>query len=163
MSVVYWIKLQVSALPGCYWSEMCLKNRTDIAEIYYIKEKDLFGDHLQIDDCYKAVFIQKKWSFQRGQMGMKILHLNMNHTRECITVPRSRQFLEKSVADPDFQLKRVGEAGRSSRPLNKEGGGWPPKNFFSALRASFRSKNKVGPGPPDSSAGSATENSEQNS
>ena len=96
-------------------------------------------------------------------MGMKILHLNMNHTRECITVPRSRQFLEKSVADPDLQLKRVGEAGRSSRPLNKEGRGRPPTNFFSALRASFRSKNKVGPGPPDSSAGSATENSEQNS
>ena len=61
MSVVCWINLQVSALPGCYWSEMCLKNRTDIAEIYYIKEKDLFGDHLQIDDCYKAVFIKKKW------------------------------------------------------------------------------------------------------
>ena len=98
-----------------------------------------------------------------GQMGMKILHLNMNHTRECITVPRSSQFLEKSVADPDLQLKGVGEAGRSSRPLNKEGRGRPPKNFFSALRASFRSKHKVGPGPPDSSAGSATENSEQNS
>ena len=63
-------------------------------------------------------------------MGMKILHLNMNHTRECITVPRSSQFLEKSVADPDLQLKRVGEAGRSSRPLNKEGRGRPPKNFF---------------------------------
>ena len=99
-----------------------------------------------------------------GQMSMKILHLNMNHTKECISVPRSSlQFLEKSVADPDLQLKRVGEAGRSSRPLNKEGRGRPPKNFFSALRASFRSKHKVGPGPPDSSAGSATENSEQNS
>ena len=63
-------------------------------------------------------------------MGMKILHLNMNHTRECITVPRSRQFLEKSVADPDLQLKRVGEAGRSSRPLNKEGGAASKKFFF---------------------------------
>ena len=95
-------------------------------------------------------------------MGMKILHLNMNHTRECITVPRRSQFLEKSVADPDLQLKGVGEAGRSSRPVNKEGG-VASKNFFFGLRASFRSKNKVGPGPPDSSAGSATENSEQNS
>lgn len=48
------------ALPGCYWSETCLKNRTDIAEIYYIKEKDLFGAHSEIDDCYTAVFIHKK-------------------------------------------------------------------------------------------------------
>ena len=63
-------------------------------------------------------------------MGMKILHLNMNHTRECITVPRSSQFLEKSVADPDLQLKGVGEAGRSSRPLNKEGGGGLQNIFF---------------------------------
>ena len=69
-------------------------------------------------------------------MGMKILHLNMNHTRECITVPRRSQFLEKSVTDPDLQLKGVGEPGRSSRPLNKEGG-WPPKNFFSALGPHF--------------------------
>ena len=33
---------------------------TDIGEIYYIKEKDLFGDHSEIDDCYTAVFIHKK-------------------------------------------------------------------------------------------------------
>ena len=65
-----------------------------------------------------------------GQMGMKILPLNMNHTRECITVPRSSPFLEKSVADPDLQLKRVGEAGRSFRPLNKEGRGGLQKIFF---------------------------------
>ena len=52
-------------------------------------------------------------------MGMKILLLNIYHTGECITVPRSSQFLEKSVVDPDLQL-----------------------------RASFRSKHKVGPGPP---------------
>ena len=55
----------------------------------------------------------------------------MNHTKECITAPRSSQFLEKSVADPDLQLKGVGDAGRSSRPLNKEGGGGGlPKIFF---------------------------------
>lgn len=57
------------ALPGCYWSEMCLKNRTDIAEIYYIKEKDLFGAHSQIDDCYTAVFIHKKVIISRGTDG----------------------------------------------------------------------------------------------
>lgn len=57
------------ALPGCYWSEMCLKNRSDIAEIYYIKEKDLFGTHSQIDDCYTAVFIHKKVIISKGNDG----------------------------------------------------------------------------------------------
>ena len=49
-------------------------------------------------------------------MGMKILHLNMNHTKECITVPRRSQFLEKSVADPDLQLKGVGNRGGHPDP-----------------------------------------------
>ncbi|XP_078374755.1 uncharacterized protein LOC144658236 [Oculina patagonica] len=57
------------ALPGCYWSETCLKNRTDIALIYYIKEKELFGAHAQIDDCYTAVFIHKKVIISRGNDG----------------------------------------------------------------------------------------------
>ena len=57
------------ALPGCYWSETCLKNRTDIAEIYYIREKDLFGDHSEIDDCYTAVFIHKKVIISKGTDG----------------------------------------------------------------------------------------------
>lgn len=30
-------------LFGCYWLEICLKNRIDVVLIYYIKEKDLFG------------------------------------------------------------------------------------------------------------------------
>ena len=46
-------------LPGCYWSDMCLANRTDVAEIYYIKEKDLFGNHPAVEDCFSAVFIHK--------------------------------------------------------------------------------------------------------
>ena len=57
------------ALPGCYWSELCLKNRTDIAEIYYIKEKDLFGEQSRIDDCYTAVFIHKKVVLSRSRGG----------------------------------------------------------------------------------------------
>ena len=57
------------ALPGCYWSETCLKNRADIALIYYIKEKDLFGAHSQIDDCYTAVFIHKKVIISRANDG----------------------------------------------------------------------------------------------
>ncbi len=57
------------ALPGCYWSETCLTNRTDIALIYYIKEKDLFGAHAQIDDCYTAVFIHKKVIISKANDG----------------------------------------------------------------------------------------------
>ena len=49
--------------------------------------------------------------------------------------------LAVSVADPDLQIR---EGGRS------------PKRFFSALRASFWSKNKRGAGPPGPSPGSAT-------
>ena len=59
------------SLPGCYWSETCLKNRTDVALIYYIKEKDLFGAHAQIDDCYTAVFIHKKVIISQGNDGRK--------------------------------------------------------------------------------------------
>ena len=69
MTIVYWINLQVSVLLGCYWSEMWLKNRTDIAEIYNIKEKDLFGNHSQIDDFYTAVFIHKKVIISKGTDG----------------------------------------------------------------------------------------------
>ena len=59
------------AVPGCYWSETCLKNRTDIAAIYYIKEKDLFGANSQIDECYTAVFIHKKVIFSRSNDGLE--------------------------------------------------------------------------------------------
>lgn len=31
---------------GCYWLEICFKNRIDIVVIYYIKEKDFFGVYL---------------------------------------------------------------------------------------------------------------------
>ena len=58
----------------------------------------------------------------------------------------------RSVADPDLQ---IAGGGRSSRPWNK-GGGSVSKKFFSALRASFWSKNKGG-GPPPRAAGSATD------
>lgn len=46
-------------LPGCYWSERCLVNRTDIAEVYYIKEQNLFGVHPKMEECFTAVFIHK--------------------------------------------------------------------------------------------------------
>ncbi|PFX23576.1 uncharacterized protein LOC111332788 [Stylophora pistillata] len=64
-------KFSKISLPGCYWSETCLKNRTDVALIYYIKEKDLFGAHAQIDDCYTAVFIHKKVIISRGNDGQE--------------------------------------------------------------------------------------------
>jgi len=48
-----------------------------------------------------------------------------------------------AVADPDLQIR---------------GGPWPQKKFFSALHASFWSKNEGGGvGPPGPSPGSATE------
>ncbi|EDO42346.1 predicted protein [Nematostella vectensis] len=53
-------------LPGCYWSQ-CLKGRTDISEIYYIKESDLYGDNSNIDSCYTAVFIHKNLMVSRGK------------------------------------------------------------------------------------------------
>ena len=50
------------------------------------------------------------------------------------------------MVDPDLEIRGKG-GGRSSRPLDKVGGGRSPKKFFSALRASVSSRNKVGQGP----------------
>ena len=100
----------MSALPGCYWLEMCLKNRTDIAEIYYIKEKDLFGDHLQIDDCYTAVFIQKKVIISKGTDG----HENPPPKYE----PHKRMYYCTSE-----QPAVSGKISGRSRPSAKGGGG----------------------------------------
>lgn len=55
-------------LPGCYWTK-CLENRTDIADMYYIREDDLYGHHADIDSCYTAVFIHKKVIFNRVKDG----------------------------------------------------------------------------------------------
>ena len=50
------------------------------------------------------------------------------------------------MVNPDLEIR--GEGGRSSRPLDKGGGGGrSPKKFFSALRASVSSRNKVEQGP----------------
>ena len=53
---------------------------------------------------------------------------------------KNEAFCNKAVADPDPEIK----------------GGSLKKNSFSALRASFWSKNKGGPAPPGRSPGSAT-------
>ena len=56
-----------------------------------------------------------------------------------------------TVPDPDLEIRR----GRSSRLLDKGGGGQSPKKIFSALRASVWSKNKGegrGPSPGSSTA-----------
>ena len=51
------------------------------------------------------------------------------------------------VPDPDLEIRGGGGGGRSSRPLEKRGGGL--RNvFFSALRASVWSKNKGTAGSP---------------
>ena len=51
------------------------------------------------------------------------------------------------MADPDLQI--TGGGGVHPRPEIREGeGGRPPKKIFSALRASFWSKNKGGSRAP---------------
>lgn len=68
-------------------------------------------------------------------------------------------FTSKTLADILTELSDKvggGEWGRSSRPWDK-GRGRLQKNFFWALRASFWSKNKGGPGPPSPSPGSASD------
>ena len=50
------------------------------------------------------------------------------------------------MADPDCQI-RGGGPGHPDPEIR--GGGGSPKKFFSALRASFWSKNKRGPRPLD--------------
>ena len=47
------------------------------------------------------------------------------------------------MPDPDYEISGV----RSSRTLDKGGGGAVSKKMFSALRASVWSKNKGGPDP----------------
>ena len=58
----------------------------------------------------------------------------------------------KAVADPDLQISK----GGGGHPHPEIKGGSLKKNSFSALRASFWSKNKGGPAPPGRSPGSAT-------
>ena len=67
-------------------------------------------------------------------------------------------FTSKTLADilTGLSGKVGGGGGRSSRPCDK-GRGRLQKNFFSALRASFWSKNKGGPGPRGPSPGSASD------
>ncbi|XP_048580477.1 uncharacterized protein LOC125561146 [Nematostella vectensis] len=49
----------IYTLPLCFWNEQCLAGSDDIEEIYYIKERDLFG---VVKYCPEksAVFIRKK-------------------------------------------------------------------------------------------------------
>ena len=54
------------------------------------------------------------------------------------------------MADPDLQIR----GARSSRPLDKEGGG--PKNFFRPFGHQFGVEIR-GAGPPGPSPGSATD------
>jgi hypothetical protein len=59
---------QYVTLPGCYWSK-CLQNRTDVSDMYYIRESDLYGAHRDIDSCYTAVFVHKKVIINRVKDG----------------------------------------------------------------------------------------------
>ena len=67
-------------------------------------------------------------------------------------------FILDQVNEPGIHNELSGLlSGRSSRPWDKGGGGGAvTKKFFSALRATFWSKNKGEPGLPSPSPGSAT-------
>ncbi|KAK3743953.1 hypothetical protein QZH41_002715 [Actinostola sp. cb2023] len=49
----------IYTLPLCFWNEHCLQGRNDVQEIYYIKEKELFGVSVYCPDK-SAVFVHKK-------------------------------------------------------------------------------------------------------
>ena len=69
-------------------------------------------------------------------------------------------FTSKTLADILTELsdKVGGGGGGGGHPDPAEkGGGGLQKNVFSALRASFWSQNKGGPGPPSPSPGSASD------
>ena len=65
---------------------------------------------------------------------------------------KNETFCNKAVADPDLQISK----GGGGHPDPEIKGGSLKKNSFSALRASFWSKNEGGPGPPGRSPRSAT-------
>ena len=50
------------------------------------------------------------------------------------------------MADPDLEMRGVGK-GRSSRPLDKGGGGAVSNNFFWPFRPQFGPKIRGGEGP----------------
>ena len=67
-------------------------------------------------------------------------------------------FTSKTLADILTELSdKVGGGGGDGHPDPEIRGGAASKKFFSALRASFWSKNKGGPGPPSPSPGSASD------
>ena len=68
-------------------------------------------------------------------------------------------FTSKILADILTGLSdKVGGGGGDGHPdPEMKGRGRLQKNFFSAFRASFWSKNKGGPGPPSPSPGSASD------
>ena len=66
-------------------------------------------------------------------------------------MPISQTFLYLSVADPDLQIR-----GRPGHPDPEIRGRGLQKHFFRPFGPHFWSKNKGGPGPLDSSPGSAT-------
>lgn len=76
-------------LPGCYWSK-CLENRTDIADMYYIREDDLYGQHVDIDSCYTAVFIHKAVAFSRTRDGPVHKKKYKEHSKKYYCKPKPK-------------------------------------------------------------------------
>ena len=67
-------KYFIDAPSSCFWQEQCLQG-LGVAEICYIKERDLFDD-FSIDMCSIAVFIHKKVVISEQRGGLKDEHLD---------------------------------------------------------------------------------------
>ena len=73
-------KTSLNLLPDCYWSKQCLSDRTDVAEIIYIKEgvnfENPFANPL-LKDCKTSVYIYKHIMINK-QKDKKPLHPNLD-------------------------------------------------------------------------------------
>ena len=112
------------------------------------------------DSCVprgKINFLSKSMSMSMTKSVQKIMLYNL---RSMSSLSLSLLQTDYSpVTDPDLHIRGGGGVvERSSRPWDR-GWGQASKKFFSALRASFWSKNKGGPAPPCSSPRSCNQTS----
>ncbi|XP_031557372.1 uncharacterized protein LOC116293999 [Actinia tenebrosa] len=78
----------IFTLSLCFWNEQCLKDHDDIKEIYYVKERDLFGVSRYCPEK-GAVFIHKK-----GDKAVKVPEHSYSYTCNSKYPPSGRGSLE---------------------------------------------------------------------
>ena len=72
-------KTSINMLPQCFWSRQCLVERTDVAEIIYLKESDAYENpyiNPLLKGCASAVFIYKQIMINKVK-DKKPLHPNL--------------------------------------------------------------------------------------